>query len=64
MNDEPFGRQLKPVVVNITGGDSEDRDYWTDKICRYLYNQPCLIDPIKLTGTARAFRINPDANND
>lgn len=63
MNDEPFGRQLKPVHVIITGGDPEDHAHWANKIVGYLNNQPCVTHR-GTDGTKELIRIHPDANND
>jgi len=34
MNDEPFGRQPKPITVRIDGTDQQDIDYWTHLFMR------------------------------
>lgn len=63
MSDEPFGRQLKPVLVAITGGEAEDRRYWQSRIAAFLSHQPCVTIGSG-TPTHEFIRINPDVNND
>jgi len=63
MSDEPFGRQLKPVHIQITGGDAEDREHWMQTIKRFLISQPCDFDATSNTST-KFLTIYPDANND
>lgn len=62
--DEPFGRQLLPVTVSITGGHDEDRSYWQQRLTAWLNHQPCVTSSVDVPGPVRAFRIHPDANND
>lgn len=61
--NEPFGRQLKPVLVSITGGEAVDRHYWQSRIASFLSHQPCVTRGYG-TPTHEFIAINPDANND
>lgn len=61
--NEPFGRQLKPVTVTISGGDPEDRDYWQSNINSYLQHRPC-VTLLAKTASNVSIGIFPDANND
>lgn len=63
MSDEPFGRQLKPVIVTLSGGDEVDRLYWKRRLRGWLEHQPCVTDGFTSFDTD-GFRIYPDANND
>lgn len=58
-----LGRQLKPVMVIIEGGDQIDREHWYSRIRSFLSHQPCNTN---LTGAGEKvmFAIYPDANND
>lgn len=62
--DEPFGRQLQPVRVVITGGEQIDREHWAQRIRGWLENQPCCTNHLAASVNAVAFTIYPDANND
>lgn len=64
MNDEPFGRQLKPVTVEIHGADQIDRTYWADRLKAWLNHQPCTTTSTITVEDCVVFHIHPDANND
>lgn len=62
-NEEMFGRQPKPTVVTITGGDDIDRQQMAATIHRYLSNQ---IDIVERSSRAneQIIRCYPRAVND
>lgn len=64
MAEMDFGRQLLPVMVTITGGELEDRDYWRGRLVAFLEHQSCVIQLQPTLEDKRAFKIYPDANND
>lgn len=63
MTDEPFGRQPKPTVITVTGGDDIDRQNMAIMLHRYLMNQ---IDLVERSGSplAQTIRCYPRAVND
>lgn len=62
--DEPFGRQLQPVRVVISGGEKIDRSYWAGKLRAMLNHQSCDTNHLLNSVDTEAFTIYPDANND
>lgn len=59
-----FGRQLRPVRVEIHSEEAIDREHWANKIKGYLNHQPCSVNHFPTTKEVVAFTIYPDANND
>lgn len=63
MSDEPFGRQLRPVKIEISGGEDIDQRHWAGRLTAWLNHQPCATmrhrEPNK-----EVVMIYPDANND
>lgn len=64
MSSEPFGRQLLPVKVEVTGGEKVDREHWAGRLRSWLNNQPCAVNHTTTKVDTEAFMIYPDANND
>jgi hypothetical protein len=63
LTPSPFGRQLDPVTVIVTGGLQADRVHWRNKINAYLSNQACVTNTFSI-GDTEIIRVHPDANND
>ena len=63
MTNEPFGRQPKPTIVTITGGDDIDRQQMASDLYRYLNGR---IDLVEQSGqpNAQIIRCYPRAVND
>ena len=65
MNDEPFGRQPKPVTVRIDGTDQQDIDYWTHLFMRGAERHGDDVgNRSGIVGKHREFTIYPRAVND
>lgn len=65
MSKEPFGRQLKPVKIRITGGEDIDRSYWCNRIQSMLSNQAsCAVHTQAPSAGEHSFDLYPDANNE
>lgn len=65
MSNEPFGRQLQPVRVVVSGGEKIDRSYWAGRMRNMLDNRcSCCTNHLITKVDEEAFTIYPDANND
>jgi hypothetical protein len=60
---KPFGRQAKPTIITITGGDDIDRQQMAADLHRYLTGR---IDLVERSGNpnAQIIRCYPRAVND